>query len=282
VYATTCVVVTGTDPTTTVLVPLSVMTFVVLAVGLSRRLQLDALGAVQLAPALHQVTTRTRDVIDRLYTAPFPQPVPPEVVPPAHPVAIHWSGAQRVLQQIDLPRLVRLAVQADATIRIRLMPGDLVREDAVVLEVWHAGEQPDPRQLLKCLELGLERNFTQDPLFGFRLLNDIALRAMSTAVNDPATAVQAIDAIESLLRVLAVRDLDVGVVVDDAGTPRVLFQAPGWEDFLAAGADEILSMTMHPMIRRRLRTMLDEIAGLAPAERRAAVDRRIAQLVSLP
>ena len=91
------------------LVPLSVMVFVLLAVALSRRLQLDALRSVQLAPALDQVTTRTREVLDRLYIAPFPQPAPAGwPAPPAHPGSeIRWPGTQRVLQQIDLPGLVR-------------------------------------------------------------------------------------------------------------------------------------------------------------------------------
>lgn len=278
VYATTCVVVAASDPTTTVLVPLSVMAFVVLAVVLSRRLQLDALRSVQLAPALDQVTTRTRDVIDRLYAAPFPQPAQPDLEPPADSVEIRWPGAQRVLQQIDLPGLVRLAEQSDATIRLRLMPGDLVREHAVVLEIWRTGGDPDPQQFLKCLELGLDRNFAQDPMFGFRLLNDIALRAMSTAINDPATAVQVIDAIESLLRVLVVRHLDVGVVVDETGSPRVLFDGPAWEDFLTAGVDEITFMPSHPIVKRRVLAMLDEILAIAPAQRQAAVSRRIDQL----
>ena len=150
------------------------------------------------------------------------------------------------MRQVDLPQLIRLARQADATIRLRLMPGDLVRENAVVLEVWNPGAPLDPGPLLKCLELGIDRTFDQDPLFGFRLLNDIALRAMSTAINDPATAVQALDSIENLLTALVVRDLAIGVIDDDTNTGRVVFDAYDWEDFLAAGADEIAETHMHP------------------------------------
>ena len=276
VYSTTCVVVTANEPTTSVLVPISVIVLVVLAVAITRRLQLDALGSVDLATTLGQVTTRTRTVIDRLYSQPFSQSSEPPVAVPDDPIKIRWPGTQQFLRRIDLPQLIQLAKQADATIRLPLKPGDLVRENAVVLEVWNPGTPPDPRPLLKCLELGIDRTIDQDPLYGFRLLNDIALRAMSTAINDPATAVQALDSIENLLTVLVRRDLAIGVIDDDANTRRVVFDAYGWEDFLSAGADEIAETGMQPMVQRRLRKMLEQVHANAPVERRRSVEHRLA------
>jgi len=278
IYATTCVVVTASEATTTVLVPISVVILVVLAVAMIRRLQLTALGSVDLATTLERVTTRTRTVIDRLYTEPFPQSSTPPMTVPDHSIQVRWPGPQQFLCQVDLPQLIRLARQAGATIRLHLIPGDLVRENAVVLEVWNPGGPVDPGSLLKCLELGIDRTFEQDPLLGFRLLNDIALRAMSTAINDPATAVQALDSIENLLTALVVRDLAIGVIDDDTNTGRVVFDAHDWEDFLAAGADDIVETNMHPMVRRRLRTMLEHILAAAPVDRRPSVEQRIAAL----
>ena len=115
----------------------------------------------------------------------------------------------------------------------------------------------------------------QDPMFGFRLLNDIALRAMSPAINDPATAMQTLDSIESLLTVLVRRDLAIGRIDDNTDTCRVVFDAYDWDDFLAAGTDEIAETQMHPMVRRRLRLMLERVRVIAPIERRPGVDRRI-------
>jgi uncharacterized membrane protein len=71
--------------------------------------------------------------------------------------------------------------------------------------------------VLGGLVTGQERTFHQDLLFAFRLLVDIGMRALSSAVNDPATAVQALDTIEGLLRPLVLRDLDVAEIADDAG-----------------------------------------------------------------
>jgi hypothetical protein len=60
--------------------------------------------------------------------------------------------------------------------------------------------------VLRGLVTGQERTFHQDPLFAFRLLADIGLRALSPAVNDPATAVQVLDTMQSILSPLVTRD----------------------------------------------------------------------------
>jgi uncharacterized membrane protein len=160
------------------------------------------------------------------------------------------------------------------------MPGELLRENAVVFEIWDPTGTLEPATLLRFLEVGIERNLTQDPLLGFRLLNDIALRAVSTGINDPATAVQALDCIEGLLVTLVVRDLAIGVVSDETSTTRVLLDDPDWETYLAAGVDEIACLPAHPMIGRRLRTLLEQVSIAAPDERRAAVQARIAALTA--
>jgi hypothetical protein len=62
----------------------------------------------------------------------------------------------------------------------------------------------------------------QDPLFAFRLLADIGLRALSPAVNDPATAVQVLDTMQSILSPLVTRDLDVADIADGSGAVRLV------------------------------------------------------------
>jgi len=55
--------------------------------------------------------------------------------------------------------------------------------------------------------LGSERTMDQDPLFAFRILADIAIKALSKAINDPTTAVLAIDQLHRLLRSAGTRQL---------------------------------------------------------------------------
>jgi uncharacterized membrane protein len=66
--------------------------------------------------------------------------------------------------------------------------------------------------VLKAVRTGAERTFEQDPALALRGFVDIALRAVSPAINDPTTAFQVLDSVESLLRLLIRRDLDVGEV----------------------------------------------------------------------
>ena len=73
-------------------------------------------------------------------------------------------------------------------------------------------------QLRRAVVLRPERTFEQDPKYPLRLLVDIAIKALSPAINDPTTAVQAIDQIEDLLRRLGRRDLDAGYARDTDGS----------------------------------------------------------------
>ena len=75
------------------------------------------------------------------------------------------------------------------------------------------------------------------------MLADIGLRGLSPAVNDRPTAVEALDAIDSLLRPLAARDLDIGRIWDEHGTLRVVVPMPAWEDFVAVALDELVPLS---------------------------------------
>ena len=101
-----------------------------------------------------------------------------------------------------------------------------------------AGTALPEQALLRAVQVGRERTFEQDPKYPMRLLVDIAIKALSPAINDPTTAVQAIDQIEDLLRRLG-GELDAGGVADAQGVLRLVFPTPTWEDYLALAFDEI-------------------------------------------
>ena len=79
----------------------------------------------------------------------------------------------------------------------------------------------------------------QDPRFVFRILVDIASKGLSPAINDPTTAVLAIDQIHHLLRRIGARSLDEGRVHDSAGRLRLVYRTPDWEDFVHLAVTEI-------------------------------------------
>ena len=92
--------------------------------------------------------------------------------------------------------------------------GDTVVELTPLLHVFGAREPVDERKLREGIEFGEERTFEQDPKYALRLLVDIAIKALSPAINDPTTAVQALDQIEDLLLRLGQRHLEIGKYYD--------------------------------------------------------------------
>ena len=134
--------------------------------------------------------------------------------------------------------------------------------------------------LTRVVHLATSRSFEHDPKYAIRLLGDIAIRALSPAVNDPTTAVQALDQIEDLLRRLGRRRLEAGYARDAAGKVRVTFPVPTWQDYLAQAFDEIRQFGAASIqVDRRLRAAL---VGLGDSinvdERRAAVQQYIDRL----
>ena len=113
-----------------------------------------------------------------------------------------------------------------------------------------------------------------------RLLVDIAIKALSPAINDPTTAVQTIDQLEDLLRRLGAAELDAGYVADESSALRLVFPTPTWEDYLTLAFDEIRQFGSGSVqVMRRLRAALDGLADWLPTEdRRQAVRRYLAHL----
>jgi uncharacterized membrane protein len=193
---------------------------------------------------------------------------------------VKYSGEPRAIARFDIEALVRQARQAEAIIVMTCAVGDTLVDDALMLRVHGAKSPLSERQLMSAIDLERERTFEQDPKYPIRLLVDIAIKALSPAVNDPTTAVQPMDQIEDLLRRLGRRDLDAGYARDADGVFRLIFPMPTWEDYLALAFDEIRQFgTTSVQVMRRLRSAL---AGLMESStiiaRSEAVQRYIQHL----
>jgi uncharacterized membrane protein len=128
------------------------------------------------------------------------------------------------------------------------------------------------RRLRRLVRLGSERTFEQDPKYAIRILVDVAIKALSPAINDPTTAVQALDQVEDLLLRLARVDLSAGRVRDGRGSLRLVFPVPKWEDFLVLAFDEIRYCGANSIqVMRRMRALLQDLSEQVPPERRAAL-----------
>lgn len=188
--------------------------------------------------------------------------------------ALVYGGDPRAIARLDITALTELARGVDGVIVMACAVGDTVMRDTVLLRVHGGSSAIDEERLLRAIVLRRTRTFEQDPAYPLRLLVDIAIRALSPAVNDPTTAVQTIDQLEDLLRRIEKVHIDLGVVKDRVGATRVLVPMPSWDDYLRLAFDEIRQYGAGSLqVMRRMRSALDNLLHLAADEGRAAAVR---------
>jgi uncharacterized membrane protein len=184
---------------------------------------------------------------------------------------IHHGRPQSV-QAVDIAALVNLAKISGGVIEIVAAVGDTVVELTPLLNVYGAERPIDERKLRNGVETGDERTFEQDPKYAIRLLVDIAIKALSPAVNDPTTAVQALDQIEDLLLRLGQRQLEIGTFRDSEGNLRLVVPFPSWDDLVRLAFDEICACgATSVQVMRRMNALLADLKSTVPEERRPAL-----------
>src|SRR5204863_7170950 len=137
-----------------------------------------------------------------------------------------------VLLAFDLNGLVTFAQSSNCVIELMPQVGDFVAAGDPLYRIFQGGENISEESLRSSVALGSERTMEQDPMFAFRIIVDIASKALSPAINDPTTAVLAIDQLHHLLRDVGSRNLAEGRERDHAGQVRLLYRTPNWEDFV--------------------------------------------------
>jgi uncharacterized membrane protein len=215
-----------------------------------------------------------RDIIEHLYP-PVETPATPSSAEtcPAHCVqTVFHHGHPLIVQSVDILALMRIARKASCVIDMPAAIGDAVFQSTPLLRVL-GGTGPLAEDALRdAIELGTERTFEQDPKYAIRLLVDIAIKALSPAINDPTTAVQALDQIQDLLMRLGGRRLEIGAYHDADGELRLLILYPSWEDFLLVAFDEIgFYGASSIQVMRRMNSVVSELIAVLPEERRAAL-----------
>ncbi|WP_051705148.1 MULTISPECIES: DUF2254 domain-containing protein [unclassified Streptomyces] len=178
------------------------------------------------------------------------------------------EGRAGVLRDVHVARLVRVARKHGVVLRLVPRIGDFVVPGTPVLAV-HGGSAPPRGALRYTTSVGVERTYHQDLGFGLRQLSDIALRALSPAINDPTTAVQALDRVVQLLAALSRYPLDAALHRDRDGTVRLVQPVPGWTQLVDLGFTEVRGCAVgSPQVSRRMLAGLDDLMLLAPPERR--------------
>ena len=204
---------------------------------------------------------------------------PPRVTTPAkaasHAPAASEGDACRTVASVrsgvvlafDPGGLAALARRADGLIEVVPQVGEFVARGDPLFRL-HGGADVDDRDLQQSIAIGPERTMEQDPAFAFRIIVDVAAKALSPAINDPTTAVLALDQLHHLLRSVGLRDLQTGQVRDETGQLRLSYRTPDWDDLVDLAVTEIRQYGRDSIqIARRLRAMLESLIRIVPMDR---------------
>jgi uncharacterized membrane protein len=232
---------------------------------------------------MREVADHGRFVIEQVYPAAFdpkrPQPVLGDepVRSPVH--VVEFEGRTGMVMAFSAAEIVKFARSADAVVALLPQVGDPLSPGDHLFRV-HGGARPISVDALRgCVAVGPERTLEQDPRYAFRILVDIASKALSPAVNDPTTAVLALDQIDHLLLFLGRRQLSDGRACDSEGNLRLVYDTPNWPNFVALAVSEIRHFGESSMqVGRRLRAMLEHLIRELPEDRWPPLQEELALL----
>ncbi len=157
------------------------------------------------------------------------------------------SNKTGYLQRLDIDSIVcSVAVGKDTVvIEIPFAPGHFISAGLTLAKVWstrHIRLSLDDRnKIRRAFKFGPERSFQQDFPFGLRQLSDIALKALSPGINDPTTAMQAIDRLEAIFIALGSKALPSRLRERNVNGARVLVKVnhPGFKDDVGLAFDQV-------------------------------------------
>jgi uncharacterized membrane protein len=222
--------------------------------------------------ALQSVASQAHEVIKSVY--PWRLKGTPETTSdleftalPSDSTSTVTSSKVGVVLAFDVQGLVALAVRHDCVIELAPRVGNFVAPGDPLFHVYGGAGLPFGA-LNQSIALGAERTMEQDPAFAIRVIVDIASKGLSPAINDPTTAVLALDRIHHLLRHVGSRRLDDEKICDASGRIRLLYHTPNWEDFVRLAVTEIRQFGGSSIqVARRLRAMLENLIETLPEER---------------
>ena len=191
------------------------------------------------------------------------------------------------VQTIHPERLLPVAERLQVTVQIARIAGEHVVAGRPIAHAWRTSPEQTPPApgALACavqdaVRIGYQRTLQQDVLFGMRQLVDIALRALSPAVNDPYTAIQAIHRLTVLLCALAPRPLGDYQINGSNNEARVIVRAPTFADYAELACSLIRRYgAAEPTVTAALLVLLQDAQAMASDPDRIRVLASEARLI---
>jgi uncharacterized membrane protein len=188
------------------------------------------------------------------------------------------ASATGYVQDVDEDALLRIARAGQATIWLEARPGDFVATGDVIAALHPAaGDRTDSVAAIRdAYVIGSERSLQKDTGFAVQQLVEIALRALSPGVNEPFTAIAAIDWLGGSLAALARRRMPSATRSDDSGRVRIVTAPRTFAALLREAFEPIARHAgRHPDVVGRL---LDALVRLASVAQRAEDRQAIADV----
>ncbi len=260
---------------TMALVVADVVVLVVFIDHIARSIQLPQVIASIAGDLSRAIEAEARS---RSYDGPKAGPSPDEMIKRLQ----EESGLVRApgsgyLQYVSISTLLDISTRSNAVIRLLHRPGHFVVEGNPLAEVWPAGAAPVvARALGGAHATGPHRTLTQDLSFAVDQLVEIAIRALSPAVNDTFTALACIDWLGDALCKIAVRWEPREVHRDPAGHVRVITVTVTFSRLVERAHDKIrqASRGMPAVMIRQLEGLASVMAHTdSPEHRRLLLDQ---------
>lgn len=163
------------------------------------------------------------------------------------------------LQVFEWSRMARRMKGARFYLELKSKPGEFLNTGSLLMELYSERKlsEKDQKTIADLFEIGEARTFSQDPSYGVRQMVDIALKAISPAVNDPETAVEAVNEIGVVLLCYTRMELcSPPMSMSECGI--MSFRQADYEEFLSLCFDEILLHSeKHPRVSRRILDVLE-------------------------
>lgn len=204
----------------------------------------------ELQASLHRNFPQREGVAEESAAPPLPMTVTPGL-----------ARASGYVRTIDLGAMEEIANETKSGVRVCFRPGEFVVKGEALIETTASGPDARAEDLAGCVTLGSSRTMTQDVEFGVVQLVQIALRALSPALNDPKTATLCIDRLGEFFCSLPDRVIQPPPRSRDAGS--VHSPHLSYAGYLVSAFEEILDNCQNmPSVRNHLAMTLQRILRL--------------------
>lgn len=212
---------------------------------------------VRIDDTIRRISMRVRDGLAAADDVPLEDDEPWQLPESADSTCLR-SAETGFVQEIDIRDLVE-DLPAGSLARLDVWTGQFVAEGSRILTAW--SDEPMPDHIRSRIAIGETRTVEQDPGLGIRQLVDVALRALSPGINDPATAADVVRHLAVGLRAAHLAPAPTRSFAAANGARLFTPHAPTTADYVADSLGQIRQAALdQPVV---LRAMVEAIDALA-------------------